>query len=110
MPMFDNPKDELNRLQEELLAEEDTSWEDELADLDSLLADYEEDRTEPVRKAYREVNDLHRMSNALLEEDDEEPVKEKKPCEKGVLGLIIAVCLETVAIIGLLAWWFFCLR
>ncbi len=119
MAMFDNPKNELNRLQEELLAEENTKWEDELGDLDALLADYTEDRTLPVKEAYKQVKNVHQISDTLLEEDDDDdeddekpakPVKEKKSSEKGVVGLIIAACLETVAIIGLLAWWFFCLR
>lgn len=141
MPMFDNPKNELNRLQEELLAQEDTKWEDELGDLDSLLADYEEDRTIPVRESYKQVKELHHKPVVLTEEEDDEddeqeeadekpaklsmfmkrakaekpakpekPVNEKASGEKGVVGLIVAACLETVAIIGLLAWWFFCLR
>ena len=141
MPMFDNPKNELNRLQEELLAEEDTKWEDELGDLDALLADYQEDRTMPAREPYKQGKDLQKNATILTEEEDDEddeleeeeekpakslkfrkpakaekpakvekPVKEKASDEKGVVGLIIAACLETVAIIGLLAWWFFCLR
>ena len=123
MPMFDDPKKELNRLQEELLSEETSSWEDELADLDSLLADYEEDRTLPVKDAYRKVDDLHRMSNVLLDEeneDDEDDEDEdlyqdtvkaaKKQKEKGVGGLIAVAVVESLAIIGLLVWWLFWLR
>ena len=115
MPMFDDPKKELNRLQEELLSEETSGWEDELADLDSLLADYEEDRTLPVKESYRKVDDVHRMSNALLEDEDDEDdsdddedlyrdevKKAKKQKEKGVGGLIAVAIAESVAIIGLL--------
>ena len=120
MPMFDDPKKELNRLQEELLSEETSSWEDELADLDSLLADYEEDRTLPVKEAYRKVDDLHRMSDALLDEEDEDEEDEdlyqdtvkasRKQKEKGVGGLIAVAVVESLAIIGLLVWWLFWLR
>ena len=118
MPMFDDPKKELKRLEEELLAEE--SGED-LGDLDELLKDYESEDLENCFEEEAEADedfsrpgspkDFSRvMSEMLLDEDDDdfEAVKPKK--QKGITGLVILCVLETLAIVGLLAWWYLCLR
>ena len=129
MAMFDDPNKELNRLQNELLSGD---FDDDLAGLDDLLKDYEPTdmdeffQEKPKHKAEVEVKrpaarkDLaDEMSEMLLDEDEdefadddeEEQIKEPKPQkEKGVGGLIAICVAETVAIIGLLAWWFLCLR
>ena len=121
MAMFDDPNKELNRLQNQLLAD------DELAGLDDLLKDYEptdmdaihqeKPKAEVVVKRPAAKNDLaEEMSEKLLEEeedfedDDEDAQAEKPKKEKGVGGLIALCVAETLAIIGLLAWWLLCLR
>ena len=114
MPMFDDPNNELNRIQESLLADE---TDDALAGLAELLKDYEptnlddrftdeaeEDVSFSQPKAPRNPTDT--MSEALLSEDEDV----KPPKEKGIGGLVALCVVETLAIIGLLAWWFLCLR
>ena len=116
MPMFDDPNKELSRLQEELLAEESN---DDLEGLDELLKDYEptiledcfqekaaKDETFNRPNAPKKLKEV--MSEALQnEEENETPLQPKK---KGIAGLVTLCVLETVAIVGLLAWWFLCLR
>ena len=108
---------------------DDTNFEDELAGLDDLLKDYEptdmDDFFHEKSRAKAEVavkgpdaeKELtEEMSEKLLKEeedfeDDEEDEQSGKPKkEKGVGGLITLCVAETVAIVGLLAWWLLCLR
>ena len=111
---------------------DDTNFEDELAGLDDLLKDYEPTdmdelhQEKPKHKAEVEFKRpaphkqqfADEMSDMLLDEDEdefeddeEEQFSAPKPQkEKGVGGLIALCVAETVAIIGLLAWWFLCLR
>ena len=118
MPMFDDPKKELRRLENELLAEEETDWlDDDLSDLDDLLKDYEEEQEEEVQEEYDRVDSLKDMSDILLEEEADsdrtfyrEDYKNARKKKKGIAGLVVVACLETAAIVGLLAWWYLCLR
>ena len=115
MPMFDDPREELKRLEEQLLAEEEY---DELEGIEELLDDYEEEdfsscfqEEQEDDKAYRrpEGDYTHTMSEILLEEEeDDQPAPQKK--KKGIAGLAILCVLEAAAIVGLLAWWYLCLR
>ena len=114
MPMFDDPNQELNRMQENLLANE---TDDALAGLAELLKDYEptnlesrfmEEDAEKVTFNQPKTSTLpaDTMSEMLLDETE----KSKPAKEKGIGGLVALCVVETVAIIGLLAWWFLCLR
>ena len=117
MAMFDDPNKELNRLQNELLSDD---FEKELAGLDDLLKDYEptdmddffmeKTKAEEDFKRPNAKKDLtEAMSEMLLDEEEElEAPKPKK--EKGIGGLVAICVAETLAILGLLAWWFLCLR
>ena len=115
MPMFDDPNKELSRMQEELLSGDDN---DDLAGLDDLLKDYEptvlEDLPEEKpaapkpRKAPAVTKEAAALSEMLLDEDED--MEPAQPKEKGIGGLIALCIAETVAIVGLLAWWFLCLR
>ena len=127
MPIFDDPNKELNRLQEELLADDD------LADLDDLLKDYEPTNMEDIfEKEHKEPKPpkhhgapkthTEAMSDMLLDEEEEDldeddfedEGKEEKPAkpkkEKGIGGLVALCAAETVAIVGLLLWWLLWLR
>ena len=117
MAMFDDPKKELQRLEEQLRAEEE--FDDELAGIEDLLQDYEEEdfsgcfrEPEEDDAAYRRPDAYTRnMSDMLLEEEAPEAPKKQKPKkEKGIVGLAIICFLEAAAIVGLLAWWYLCLR
>ena len=136
--MFDDPNKELNRLQENLLADDF-----DLEGLEDLLKDYDtEDRIPAARKEEPKVEkpkaekvfkrpaatkkQADELSDMLLDEEEDDfedeevfdeddfadeavaPAKAKK--EKGVGGLIALCIAETLAIVGLLAWWILCLR
>ena len=127
--MFDNPKKELEWLEEQLLAAETTNTED---DFDSLYEDiYDEfgdespdalddelrtmldDIDVPIRnysnhygQADREFS--RRAAGFDAEEEDYYMDTERyvaPPKKKGIRGLLIVACLEAVAIIALAAWW-----
>ncbi len=110
--MFDNPKEDLQWLQDQLLAEEDAPVEAEEDWLDAELraahALMDNDYSRPARKEAG-------IFDYVPEEEDEvavyadvpqEPPKAKKPKkEKGIGGLVFLACLETLGIIGVLLWW-----
>ena len=83
--MFDDPKKELKRLEEQLLAAEEEQWAE-----DAFLPE-EEERTEP--------------EYALPEEP---PAPEEEASVKPSLRvpiLVAALLLEVAALLGVLAWW-----
>ena len=115
--MFDNPKKDLNWLNDQLLAE---GQQEETDDLDWLEAELQEARVlmdnDYSRPARRDVALYDYEAEVREEEEDEEdialyadaprPVKEKKPKkEKGIGGLVFLACLETLGIIAVLLWW-----
>ena len=130
--MFDDPKKELRRLQDELLAAEaEEEWvDDDLEGIEELLEDYGEeaeesyeayfeenyeDEYEEFRRppVYRNYANGYGRRGAEPEEDDEDAAlytdvfteKPAKPKEKGVRGLVILACLETLAILAVVGWW-----
>ena len=118
MAMFDDPNKELNRLQNELLSDD---FEKELAGLDDLLKDYEPtDMDDFFMEKPKADEDFKRpnakkdlteaMSEMLLDEEEELEEAPKPKKEKGIGGLVALCVAETLAILGLLAWWFLCLR
>ena len=123
MALFDDPKKELRRLEEQLLAEEEAYQEETLEELleeyteDSELEDLFEESYEPEPEAYAPqyknfANDYGRaMTEALWEEEQdadrvvysdeyEAPKKKKK---KGI-GEVIFLILLDIVLIGIL-WW-----
>ena len=135
--MFDDPKKELQRLQRELLAEEedwteeeydyDPDLDDDLADIKALLRDnhgeaYEESHREPLYRNYANNygSQVRNFANQYGDEFDEETpemdddaalymddyrASRKKPKEKGIRGLVILACLETLGILAIAGWW-----
>ena len=120
--MFDDPKKELRRLQEELLAEEDEGWDD-LSDIQDLLDGYEEeDDVEELLRQYGSesqppiylnyANGYGRRQphyeEVLPEMDEdaavfrEEPRKRKRSENR---GLVVLAALETLGILAILVWW-----
>ena len=107
--MFDNPRKELDRLQRELLAaeeppaepEEDSDPEEAFYEMKELLAreEWDEEEREPLFQRYargEEPEELH---------VDEEPPRKPEKKKGGIGGLVIAIMLETLALLALLAWW-----
>lgn len=126
MPMFDDPRKELNRLQAELLAQEEEEYpeenrvsgdfDEELDDILALIREEKEEypRQEPIYRNYAN-NYGRRMPDVPTDEDGEEdhalyadeyePRKKKKKKEKGIRGLVFLAILETLGILAIAAWW-----
>ena len=112
MPVFDDPRRELQRLQQELLAEEDEELDDlmeEYADEDYenyFQEDYEDEyEQEPF---YRKQNNGYRSDSLYVNEDDEdeeEPYALFKDEKRRGRGLRILLLLEIIGILCVLIWW-----
>ena len=87
--MFDDPKKELKRLQEQLLAAEEEQWE-------TPMEPEEPEEEEPEAPGGR----------FLREAPSQEPEEEALPEQKNrVPFLVAALLLEVAALFGVLAWW-----
>lgn len=106
--MFDDPKKELQRLQERLLEAEEPEpilEEDELDELKVLLDtdDWEGTHRQPLYQSYSETEE-DSYADWLPEEDEpEEPLP--MPRKKSIGRLIAALILETLALVGVVVWW-----
>ena len=114
--MFDDPRRELNRLQQELLVEEEeeeyeeVSEEDDLADILEMLH-----RDNPRQPAYREDAEAVEEEEDWQEdweEDYEDETQDSRTLyrerprrKKGIRGLVILACLELLGIMLILGWW-----
>ena len=95
--MFDNPRNSLRRIEDELLDEEleDILYGDE-------EADDEQDYRPPRIRRGRPQN----FSRAVYEdEDDDEERYMILPKKKGIKGLVFLAVLEILAILAVLGWW-----
>lgn len=111
--MFDNPKKELERLQQELLDAEKTPEEyytdEELeADLEDP-GEWEGDDRAPLSQSYTGVPDDTLLWNTEPEQGPEssEPEKPEKP---RFVGLKFAIALELLGIAALFWWWYLWIR
>lgn len=111
--MFDDPKKELERMEKKLLAAEDDDWlEKQLAEARMLIGD---DVAAPKKRKHSSEGDIYRnyangygagtpkREKVLYADEYEE--EEDYPQEKGVRGLILLACLETLGIVAILAYW-----
>jgi len=112
MPMFDDPKKELEKLQEQLLQDEDW-FARELDSAKSMLGDLPRQKpaapvqrtvaAEKVRSQTTPAPAPRKSSKpSVAEVTAREPVEEKKKSNK---GLIILALLETLGIAALAAYW-----
>ena len=90
--MFDNPRKELEKLQQELLAAE--AEQDETADLEqeedySTPVDWDEGDREPLSKSYTDSDDdtLIWQTEELVPEEPEVEYFSQKPDKKHYVGL-----------------------
>ena len=98
--MFDNPRKELLKLQRELLAEEE--------EVDPEEAFYEmKEFLDQEDGEYREPLEIRYSREPWQEEDwESQELPEAKPQRnRKTGGLITAIVLEILALLGLLAWW-----
>lgn len=107
--MFDNPRKELERLQQELLAAEaPEETDDELDDLE--LADWDEGEREPLSKSYTDEDVDEILWETEKEPREEPPQEPERPEKKHFVGLKFAIALEMLAIAGLFFWWYLWIR
>lgn len=118
MPMFDDPSKELEKLQAQLLEQEDW-FERELDSAKRMIGDMPAPKAAPAKAntqngapvrndANGENQDQPRIRELKLSEDDPQPKaksKKKKAKEKSNRGLIILALLETLGILGLVGYW-----
>ncbi len=107
--MFDDPKRELKRLEEQLLKEEDTEWLDrELAQAYELLG---EDTDMDATRVFRETPPVRNFANGYApapEINNYADVAQPEPVQsvnRNVGGLLLLAAVETVAIAAILAYW-----
>ena len=113
--MFDNPRKELEKLQQELLAAE--AEQDEEADLEqeddySAPAEWDEDDREPLSRSYTDSDDdtlIWQTQDPESEETEEEELPQK-PEKKHYTGLKFAIALELLGIAALFWWWYLWIR
>ncbi len=116
--MFDDPRKELERLQQELLAAEEDEQGEELEDLDLdgelESVDWDGAHREPLSRSYTQEDEDEDVKlwkpGAEIEEalrQVEEPAKKEK---KSYVGLKFAIALELLAIAGLFWWWYLWIR
>ena len=106
--MFDNPRKELERLQQELLAaEEPEQPEEPEADFDFPM-EWDEEERAPLSHSYTDVGDDTR----IWETPEEAPLEEvpEKPQKKHYVGLKFAIALELLGIAALSWWWYLWIR
>ena len=111
--MFDDPKKELERIQKELLAAQETPEEEdedmELAQIREMLAreDWEEDQREPLYRSYTDWED----DSVLRRSQVPDPAEEKPEPRRPRYGLLLAVLfLETLALAVMAFWWYLWLK
>lgn len=116
--MFDDPKKELERLQQELLDAEKTPeeyyTEEDLEEaLDSDLEDPGEwdgsDRA-PLSQSYTGVTDDTQLWDAPPAPAEEDPPAPEKPEKPRFIGLKFAIALELLGIAALFWWWYLWIR
>ena len=129
MPMFDDPRKELRRLEEELLAAE-YEQEEQIEQYDEFedFGEYDEDEAilaearaligEEEPPIYRNHANGYgtRMPNPAVDfnrtvyadeefDEDSAVLVEKKKKEKGIGGLVFLAILELIGILGIVGWW-----
>lgn len=105
--MFDNPRKELERLQQELLAAEEPEKPEE--DYTAPL-EWDEEEREPLSHSYTEDADDTRIWE-IPEEPEKETLEEpEKPPKKHYVGLKFAIALELLGIAALFWWWYLWIR
>ena len=107
MPMFDDPKKHLRRMQEELLAaEEEEEYGEYSEQAEENLAAYRNysnnyGRSRAARFVDTEDYEDDLDDEAYLSREDYRKAKKKQSNR----GLLILICLELLAIAAVLGWW-----
>ena len=105
MAMFDDPKKELKKLEAQLLKEEE--WLDKELEMAKALIG---DEAAPKQKKKPVQNQPAQQTRKTRGEAPAKPVQKSKkeapaPKKKSNKGLVILACLETLGIVGIVAYW-----
>ena len=109
--MFDNPKKELQQLEDRLLAAEDEQWEqpEEDEDPDAALEDVKRILQRSDWEEAQEREPLYRsfLPREATAEDTREPEEDPpSPQRPGRVPVLLAALLvETALLLGVIAWW-----
>lgn len=106
--MFDNPRKELERLQQELLAAEEPEQPEVPEEDYTLPPEWDEEEREPLSHSYTEDGDDTRIWEMPEEAPEEE--QPEKPPKKHYVGLKFAIALELLGIAALFWWWYLWIR
>ena len=97
--MFDNPNEELKKLEDQLLAVEKKDEDFESFYNDILREFGPVNENQPVRKSES------RPAPAKKPAAKAKGKKGKKKAKKSIKGLVITLCLECAGIVAIILWW-----
>lgn len=103
--MFDNPRNRLEWLEDELLDNEleEILYGEGDEECDEEECDEEEYEEEKPRRRCRRAADFNRA--VYEDEDDDESRYMLLPKRKGIKGLVFLAVLEVIGILAILGWW-----
>ena len=99
--MFKRSNEELRRLEEQLLAVEEPEVEEEDFDLlyEELLEEFGPDQvSQPKKKTHKTANSGYTYTDNA---EQHRPHKHRR----SIRGLLVALCLEALGIMGIMLWW-----
>lgn len=102
--MFDNPKDDLQRLEEALREEEAQELDPEELDLDAILEEFGGEER-PKRQRKNPAADFHRTVYEDETFDEDAAVPDYDPKPKGIGGLLVLALLELAGIVTVAVLW-----
>ena len=102
--MFDNPNEELQKLEQQLLAAEEKGDDFESFYQDILSEFGPESQKQAPRQSAPAASAKHAYSDQPKKKSAGKPKKKKKK-KKSLKGLVITLCLECVGILGIILWW-----
>ena len=102
MSMFDDPKKELEKLQEQLLKDEEW-FEKELDSARRMIG--EEVAPRQPAGAQAGVPTRRPATQAAVRSNPQPAPVQEVPKTKGIRGLVILAVLETLGIVGVVAYW-----
>ena len=100
--MFDNPNEELQKLEQQLLAAEEKGedfesfYQDILNEFGPGSQSQSTQKSAPAQKQTLSANGKKKPAGKS---------KKKKKKKKSLKGLVITLCLECVGILGIILWW-----
>lgn len=103
--MFDDPKKELQQLQDKLLHDQEDTWLDEaLEDAHRLLGDDLPGDPEDLTRDIPSPRPARRPGNVVYDEEPEEQPFDRKG-GRAISALFLLLCLELLGIAAIVVYW-----